>query len=249
VPATFLGIWDEIRKLFASLPGAKARGYTAGRFSFNAAAGGGRCTACDGQGHVVHEMSFLPDVVQLCDACGGARFEPGTLDVRYKDLSIGDVLRLSAEDAAAVFSAHPRIARPLSFLCDLGVGYVQIGQGSNTLSGGEAQRLKLAAELTAGSAHEPTVYVLDEPTTGLHLSDVKKLIGVLEKLVERGDTLVVIEHHPDVIACADWVVELGPEAGDAGGRIVFEGEPKKLAAQKTATGRFLGGAAGLYVGA
>ena len=151
-------------------------------------------------------------------------------------LSIGDVLHLSAEDAAKVFSAHPRIARPLATLHDLGVGYLQIGQGSNTLSGGEAQRLKLAAELTAGAAHEPTVYVLDEPTTGLHLSDVKRLIEVLDRLVARGDTLVIVEHHPDVIASADWVVELGPDAGENGGRIVFEGPPEKLARAKTATG-------------
>jgi excinuclease ABC subunit A len=241
VPATFLGVWDEIRKLFASLPDAKARGFSPARFSFNTASGG-RCPACEGQGAIVSEMAFLPDVVTVCEACGGARFEPATLDIRYKGMSVGDVLHLSAEDAAEAFSAHPRIARPLSTLRDLGVGYVQIGQGSNTLSGGEAQRLKLAAELTAGSAHEPTVYVLDEPTTGLHLSDVRRLILVLERLVERGDTLVIIEHHPDVIACADWVVELGPEAGRDGGRVVFEGEPRKLARAKTATGRYFASA-------
>jgi excinuclease ABC subunit A len=239
VPATFLGVWDEVRKLYASLPEAKTRGYSSARFSFNSATGGGRCPACDGQGTIVAEMPFLPDVVAPCEACGGSRFEPTTLEVRYAGLSIGDVLHLPAQDAAQVFANHRRIARPLATMTDLGVGYVQIGQGSNTLSGGEAQRLKLAAELTAGSAHEPTVYVLDEPTTGLHLSDVKRLLGVLERLVERGDTLVVIEHHPDVIACADWVVELGPEAGEDGGRIVFEGEPKKLSRAKTATGRYM----------
>jgi excinuclease ABC subunit A len=241
VPATFLGVWDEMRKLFASLPDAKTRGYTAARFSFNSAAGGGRCAACEGQGTIVAEMPFLPDVVAPCEACGGSRFEPSTLEVRYAGLSIGDVLRLPAQDAAQLFVHHRRIARPLATMTDLGVGYVQIGQGSNTLSGGEAQRLKLAAELTAGAAHEPTVYVLDEPTTGLHLSDVRRLLGVMERLVERGDTLVVIEHHPDVIACADWVVELGPEAGEDGGRVVFEGEPRKLSRAKTATGRYLAG--------
>jgi excinuclease ABC subunit A len=240
VPATFLGIWDDLRKLFASMPEAKVRGYTPARFSFNGG-GGGRCTACKGQGTIVAEMPFLPDVVAPCDACGGSRFEPSTLEVRYAGLSIGDVLHLTAQDAKEVFANHRRIARPLATLSDLGVGYVQIGQGSNTLSGGEAQRLKLAAELTAGAAHEPTVYVLDEPTTGLHLSDVRCLLGVLERLVARGDTLVVIEHHPDVIACADWVVELGPEAGEEGGRIVFEGEPRKLTRAKTATGRYLAG--------
>ncbi|MGH7440780.1 MAG: excinuclease ABC subunit UvrA, partial [Polyangiaceae bacterium] len=266
VPATFLGVWDEVRRLFASLPDAKTRGFTPARFSFNtpsakaagvakgekgargakgrkaSRAAGGRCPACEGQGTIIAEMPFLPDVVALCDACSGGRFEPSTLEVRYQGLSIGDVLRMPAQDAAQFFAHHPKIARPLATLADLGVGYLQIGQGSNTLSGGEAHRLRLAAELTAGSAHEPTVYVLDEPTTGLHLSDVKRLLGVFERLVERGDTLVIVEHHPDVIASADWVVELGPEAGEKGGRIVFEGEPRKLARAKTATGTVLGAA-------
>jgi excinuclease ABC subunit A len=237
VPATFLGVWDEVRKLYATLPEAKVRGYSAARFSFNGA-GGGRCRACQGQGTIVAEMPFLPDVVAPCDACGGSRFEPSTLEVRYAGLSVGDVLHLPAQDAAQVFVNHPKIARPLATLSDLGVGYVQIGQGSNSLSGGEAQRLKLAAELTAGAVHEATVYVLDEPTTGLHLSDVRRLLGVLERLVARGDTLVIVEHHPDVIACADWVVELGPEAGEEGGQIVFEGEARKLTRAKTATGRY-----------
>jgi excinuclease ABC subunit A len=238
VPATFLGVWDEIRKLFASIPEARVRGWTPARFSFNTPHGG-RCTACDGQGAIVAEMSFLPDVVTLCETCQGLRFEPSTLDIRWAGLSIGEVLRLSADEAAQVFAAHPKIARPLHTLVELGVGYVALGQGSNTLSGGEAQRLKLASELTAGAAHEPTVYVLDEPTTGLHLSDVARLVRVLDRLVERGDTLVIVEHHPDVIANADWVVELGPEAGEAGGRVVFEGEPSVLRRRKTATGRVL----------
>ncbi|MCL2776558.1 MAG: excinuclease ABC subunit UvrA [Polyangiaceae bacterium] len=246
VPATFLGVWDEIRRLFASLPESKMRGYTAARFSFNTAAGG-RCTACDGQGSIVAEMSFLPEVVTPCEACEGHRFEPSTLDIKWAGLSIGDVLQLSAEQAAKRFAAHPKIARPLATLADLGVGYVSLGQGSNTLSGGEAQRLKLASELTAGVAHEPTVYVLDEPTTGLHLSDVGRLIRVLDKLVERGDTLVIVEHHPDVIANADWVTELGPEAGDDGGRIVFNGEPSQLAKRKTATGKVMAHNAALRI--
>jgi excinuclease ABC subunit A len=241
VPATFLGVWDDVRKLFAALPESKTRGYTAARFSFNSGGAGGRCPACEGQGTIVAEMPFLPDVVAPCEACGGSRYEPSTLEVRYAGLSIGDVLHLPAQDAAQLFVHQPRIARPLATLADLGVGYVQIGQGSNTLSGGEAQRLKLAAELTAGAAHEPTVYVLDEPTTGLHLSDVRRLLGVLERLVARGDTLVIIEHHPDVIASADWVVELGPEAGEAGGKVVFEGEPRRLPKARTATGRYLAG--------
>ena len=239
VPATFLGVWDEIRKLFAGLPEARTRGFTPSRFSFNTPSGG-RCPACEGQGAIVAEMAFLPEVTTPCETCQGARFEPSTLDVTWSGLSIGDVLRLSAEDAAQVFAPFPKIARPLATLAELGVGYLSIGQGSNTLSGGEAQRLKLAAELTAGVAHEPTVYVLDEPTTGLHLSDVGRLVRVLERLVLRGDTLVIVEHHPDVIANADWVVELGPEAGVDGGRVVFEGEPAELKKKKTATGRALG---------
>jgi excinuclease ABC subunit A len=185
-------------------------------------------------------MAFLPEVVTPCETCQGARFEPSTLDVKWSGLSIGDVLRLSAEEAATVFAAFRKIAGPLRTITELGCGYLSIGQGSNTLSGGEAQRLKLAGELTAGIAHEPTVYVLDEPTTGLHLSDVGRLVKVLDRLVERGDTLVIVEHHPDVIANADWVVELGPEAGESGGTVVFEGEPKQLERRKTATGRALG---------
>jgi excinuclease ABC subunit A len=235
VPATFLGVWDEVRKLFAALPDAKIRGFAAGRFSFNSASGG-RCPACDGQGAVVHEMSFLPDVVSPCETCAGLRFEPSTLDVKYREKSIGDVLRMSAREAAELFSAFPKIARPLAMLDELGVGYLGVGQGSNTLSGGEAQRLKLASELTATAHHTPTLYVLDEPTTGLHVSDVARLVGTFEKLVARGDTLVVIEHQPDVIRAADWVVELGPEAGEGGGRIVFEGPPSALARASTATG-------------
>lgn len=238
VPATFLSVWDEVRKLFASLPEAKVRGYAAGRFSFNSATGG-RCPACDGQGSIVHEMSFLPDVTSPCETCAGQRFEPATLDVRYKGCSIGDVLRMPARDAAELFAAFPKIARPLAMLDELGVGYLAIGQSSSTLSGGEAQRLKLAAELSALTNHEPTLYVLDEPTTGLHVSDVQKLVRSLEKLVARGDTLVVIEHHPDVIRAADWVVELGPEAGADGGTIVYAGPPAGLPNADTATGRVL----------
>ncbi len=239
VPATFLGIWDDVRKLFASLPEAQVRGFGPARFSFNSASAGGRCPACEGQGAIVSEMSFLPDVVSTCEACGGMRFEPATLEVTYLGLSIGDVLHLSAEDASKVFAAHPRIARPLETLVELGVGYVQLGQGSNTLSGGEAQRLKLAAELTAGTGHEPTLYVLDEPTTGLHIGDVERLIAVLSRLCDRGDTLLVIEHQPDVIRAADWVVELGPEAGENGGQVVFSGPVTKLTKARTATGRYL----------
>jgi excinuclease ABC subunit A len=238
VPATFLGIWDDIRRLFAAMPEAKVRGMSATRFSFNSAQGG-RCPSCQGQGVIWHEMSFLPDVVTPCEACNQARFDPATQEVRYLGLGIGDVLKLTAEEAAEIFRVHPRIARPLATLSDLGVGYLQLGQGSNTLSGGEAQRLKLAAELTATVRHEPTVYVLDEPTTGLHQGDVMRLIDVLYRLVDRGDTLVVIEHHPSVIASADHVVELGPEGGEEGGRVVAEGPPREVAKQATATGKVL----------
>jgi excinuclease ABC subunit A len=209
------------------------------RFSFNSAAAGGRCPACNGNGVIAHEMSFLPDVTTPCEACGGSRFEAATRDVRYLGLSIGEALDLTAEEAVRVFAAHPKIRAPLETMCALGVGYLHLGQGSHTLSGGEAQRLKLASELTAGARHEPTLYVLDEPTTGLHLADVVKLIQVLDRLVDRGDTLVIIEHHPAVIATADHVVELGPEGGAGGGRIVAEGTPREVAARKTATGAVL----------
>jgi excinuclease ABC subunit A len=185
-------------------------------------------------------MSFLPDVVTPCPVCDGLRFEDRTLEVRYLGKSIGEVLALSAEEACEVFAAHPKIVAPLKVLCDLGAGYITLGQGSHTLSGGEAQRLKLASELSAGARHEPTLYVLDEPTTGLHVSDVQRLITVLSALVDRGDTLVVIEHQPDVIRAADWVVELGPEGGPGGGRILFEGPVADLLMKKTPTSQALG---------
>ncbi|MEN9577346.1 MAG: hypothetical protein RJA70_355 [Pseudomonadota bacterium] len=234
VPATFLGIWDDLRKLFASSTDAMVAGYGPSRFSFNTPAGG-RCTTCDGQGVLTHEMSFLPDTVQQCPACLGLRFEPETLRIRYAGASIGEVLRMSAEEAVEAFRNHPKLTRPLETLVQLGAGYIQLGQGSHTLSGGEAQRLKLAAELTATARHEPTLYVLDEPTTGLHQADVGKLVSVLGRLVERGDTLVVIEHHPFVIAGADYLVELGPEGGQGGGRVVAEGAPHAFKKKKTAT--------------
>jgi excinuclease ABC subunit A len=243
VPATFLGIWDTIRRLFAETPDAKVWGYGPSRFSFNTGAGG-RCATCEGQGVITHEMSFLPDVVQKCPACNGHRFEPDTLRVRYLGHSIGEILSLSVEEACTVFENHPRLVAPLLTLRDLGAGYIQLGQGSHTLSGGESQRLKLAEELTAGSRHEPTLYVLDEPTTGLHQSDVEKLIAVLDRLVQRGDTLVVIEHHPWVMAGADHLVELGPEGGKGGGRIVASGTPRAIAKKRTATGTVLGGLLG-----
>jgi excinuclease ABC subunit A len=237
-PATCLGIWDDIRKLFAQCPEARVEGYAPARFSFNTARGG-RCPQCEGQGTTTHEMSFLPDVVTPCAACGGARFEPRTLEVRYQGMSIADVLALTAEQAVPLFKSHPKITAPLKTLSELGAGYITLGQGSHTLSGGEAQRLKLATELTASSRHEPTLYVLDEPTTGLHVADVSKLMTVLDRLVVRGDTLVVIEHHPEVMAGADWIVELGPGGGKHGGRSLFQGPPTQLAKKKTRTAEVL----------
>ena len=243
-PHAALGAGDVPRRLGRDPPalrrdaGGEGGGFDAARFSFNTPSGG-RCPACEGQGVITHEMCFLPDVVTPCETCGGRRFEPRTLDVRYLGLSIGDVLGLTAEEASVIFQNHRAIAGPLATLCDLGAGYVTLGQGSHTLSGGEAQRLKLAAELTASVRHEPTLYVLDEPTTGLHLADVAKLMAVLDRLVERGDTLVVIEHHPSVIAGADHVVELGPEGGERGGRIVASGRPRAVARRQTATAEAL----------
>jgi excinuclease ABC subunit A len=237
-PATYLGVWDEIRTLFASLPEAKVRGLGREHFSFNTPKGG-RCKTCEGQGVLVSEMSFLPDVVSRCEACEGLRFEPAALEVKYRDMSIGEVLRLTGAEACEVFHAHPRIARPFQMMTELGVGYIQMGQGSHTLSGGEAQRLKLAAELTPTARHEATLYVLDEPTTGLHISDVRRMLRVFDALTDRGDTLVVIEHHLDVVRYADNVIELGPESGANGGQVVFQGTPEALAKAKTATGKAL----------
>ncbi|MCU0658377.1 MAG: excinuclease ABC subunit UvrA [Polyangiaceae bacterium] len=234
VPATFLGIWDHLRRLYASSPEAQVAGFDAGRFSFNTPKGG-RCPTCEGQGSISHEMAFLPEVIVPCEACGGLRFEPRTLEVSYLGRNIGEVLRMTAREAVAHFQAHPKITAPLATLDDLGVGYLQLGQGSHTLSGGEAQRLKLAAELTATTRHEPTLYVLDEPTTGLHLGDVARLTEVMARLVDRGDTLVVIEHHPWVIAGADHVIELGPDGGEAGGLVVAEGTPREVSKARTAT--------------
>lgn len=238
VPATFLGIWGEIRKLYAQTNDAKVLGFSAARFSFNTPQGG-RCKTCDGQGVITFEMSFLPDVIQNCPACNGRRFEAETLRVRYLGLDVGKALQLTVEEAVLVFQHHPALRAPLQTLVELGAGYIQLGQGSHTLSGGEAQRLKLATELTAKKRHEPTLYVLDEPTTGLHQADVEKLMAVLSRLVDRGDTLVVIEHHPLVIAGADHVVELGPEGGSRGGRVVASCTPAELARKRTATAKVI----------
>jgi excinuclease ABC subunit A len=233
-PASYLGILDPIRGIMATAPLARVRGYGPGRFSFNTAAG--RCQSCDGRGQVLVEMHFLPDVWLDCDECGGRRFNRETLEVRYRDKSIADILDLEVGEARAFFAHHRRVAQALDLLVEVGLDYLRLGQPATTLSGGEAQRLKLAREL-AGRGRVTTLYLLDEPTTGLHFEDVRKLVGVLHRLVEQGHSVVVIEHNLDVIASADWLVEMGPGGGDSGGRVVGEGPPAEMAGRAdTATG-------------
>jgi excinuclease ABC subunit A len=236
-PATYTGVFDEIRRLFARTKEANIRGYKANRFSFNVK--GGRCETCQGQGQTRLEMQFLADLYVTCPTCGGRRFNAPTLEVRYRSLSIADVLDLRVDEAVSVFEAVPKVRKGLEALHEAGLGYVTLGQSSTTLSGGEAQRVKLAAELGRPGAGR-TLYVLDEPTTGLHFSDVENLIRVLGKLADLGHAVVVIEHNPEVIREADWVVDLGPEGGSGGGRVVAMGPPGEIARNaKSVTGRYL----------
>ena len=236
-PATYTGVWDHIRKIFAAVPESRVRGYGPGRFSFNVK--GGRCEACRGDGTLKIEMNFLPDVYVPCEVCDGARYNRETLEIRYKDKTVADVLNMTIRQAADFFAATPVIARHLNTLVEVGLGYVRLGQAATTLSGGEAQRVKLATELQRRSTGR-TIYVLDEPTTGLHFEDIRKLLGVLQGLVDKGNSVVVIEHNLDVIANADWVIDMGPEGGREGGTIVATGTPEKIAAvEDSYTGRFL----------
>ena len=236
-PATYTGVFNDIRELFASTPEAKARGYGSGRFSFNVR--GGRCEACSGDGLLKIEMHFLPDIYVPCEVCKGKRYNRETLEVRYKGKNIYDVLEMTAEEAKEFFKPLPKIAVKMETLCDVGLGYIKVGQASTTLSGGEAQRVKLATELSRRSTGS-TIYILDEPTTGLHTDDVGKLLEVLQRLVDAGNTVVVIEHNLDVIKCADHIIDLGPEGGDGGGSIVCTGTPEEVAVCPASyTGQYL----------
>ncbi len=236
-PATYVGLFTPIRQLFAGVPEARMRGYSPGRFSFNVK--GGRCENCKGDGIIKIEMQFLPDVYVPCEVCGGKRYNREALEIHYKGRSIADVLDMTIEEANEFFSPVPTIRTKLATLVDVGLGYMRLGQPATTLSGGEAQRVKLATELSRRATGK-TVYLLDEPTTGLHFADVEKLLEVLHRLVDTGNTVIVIEHNLDVIKTADWIIDLGPEGGARGGEVVVAGTPEKVAAtEASATGQYL----------
>ncbi|HPU62685.1 MAG TPA: excinuclease ABC subunit UvrA, partial [Mobilitalea sp.] len=236
-PATYTGVFDQIRDLFAATPDAKMRGYTKGRFSFNVK--GGRCEACSGDGIIKIEMNFLPDIYVPCEVCNGKRYNRETLEVKYKGKSIYDVLNMTVEEALKFFENIPSIKRKIQTLYDVGLSYIRLGHPSTTLSGGEAQRIKLATELSKRSTGR-TIYILDEPTTGLHFADVHKLIDILKRFCESGNTVVVIEHNLDVIKTADYIIDMGPEGGDKGGTVVARGTPEEVAQnEKSYTGQYL----------
>ena len=237
VPATYTGVMVPMRELFARTPEARMRGFTPASFSFNSTAG--RCPACEGRGAVLVEMQFLADLWLVCEECDGRRFGPEILVVRYRDQSMADVLSMTVDEALVFLAKIPRIASRLQVLSDVGLGYIHLGQAATTLSGGEAQRVKLSTEL-ARRATGRTLYILDEPTTGLHFEDIRNLLEVLQMLVERGNTVVVIEHNLDVIKTADWIIDLGPEGGDGGGEVIATGTPEDVAANKRSfTGQYL----------
>ena len=236
-PATYTGVFSDIRNLFVGLPESKMRGYKPGRFSFNVS--GGRCETCKGNGYKTIEMNFLPDVYAPCEVCQGKRYNRETLEVRFKGKSIADVLEMTINQAAEFFESIPPIHKKLVTLQEVGLGYIKVGQSSTTLSGGESQRIKLAGELSKRDTGK-TVYILDEPTTGLHFEDIRILIGILQRLVERGNTVIVIEHNLDIIKCADYLIEIGPEGGKEGGLLVYQGKPEGLTKiQNSPTGVFL----------
>ena len=236
-PATYTGVFDQIRDLFASTADAKAKGYSKGRFSFNVK--GGRCEACGGDGIIKIEMHFLPDVYVPCEVCGGKRYNRETLDVKYKGKNIFDVLDMTVEEALPFFENMPSIRNKIQTLYDVGLSYVKLGQPSTTLSGGEAQRIKLASELSKRSTGK-TIYILDEPTTGLHFADVHKLVEILHRLADGGNTVVVIEHNLDVIKTADYIIDIGPEGGDRGGTVIAKGTPEEIAeAEQSYTGIYI----------
>ncbi|HJZ23393.1 MAG TPA: hypothetical protein VJ201_02975 [Candidatus Babeliales bacterium] len=235
-PATYLGIFDDIRALFASLPESNVRGYQIGRFSFNVSEG--RCFECRGEGSKTVSMHFLPDVTMICNVCHGTRYNQQTLEIKYRDKSIADILAMTAWEAKTFFNAHKKITKRLELLCDVGLDYLKLGQSSTTLSGGEAQRIKLVDELSKRGNR--TLYILDEPTTGLHNSDIIKLLEVLNRLINRGNSMIIIEHNLDVLKTADYLIDLGPEGGADGGYIIAQGTPDEVSrVSKSHTGQYL----------